>query len=94
MGVLHYDSDYDLIRELGGDPFDSHWLAERGSLEAPGESVGGARKAYRKALGERMVQLQDDSDLEVWPRLIAWLDAELQARGIPAPPSPDAPPRT
>ncbi|MGI8512732.1 MAG: PIN domain-containing protein [Solirubrobacteraceae bacterium] len=32
LGVLHYDSDYDLIAERTDLRFDSVWLAERGSL--------------------------------------------------------------
>jgi predicted nucleic acid-binding protein len=32
VGVLHYDSDYDLIRERTDLRFESVWLAERGSL--------------------------------------------------------------
>lgn len=31
-GVLHYDRDYDVIRELTGLVFDSEWLAPAGSL--------------------------------------------------------------
>jgi predicted nucleic acid-binding protein len=31
-GVLHYDSDYDLILELTDLHFESVWVAERGSL--------------------------------------------------------------
>jgi hypothetical protein len=30
--VLHYDTDYDLLRERTDLRFDSEWLAERGSL--------------------------------------------------------------
>lgn len=91
VGVLHYDADYDLIRDRGGDPFESEWLAERGSLEGAAESTGNLRKAYRKALGERVVQLQDGADLEVWPELIAWMDAELRTRGLDVPLPPDVP---
>jgi predicted nucleic acid-binding protein len=32
VGVLHYDSDYDLLREKTGLEFHSEWLAPRGSL--------------------------------------------------------------
>lgn len=32
LGVLHYDSDYDLITELTDLRFESRWLAPRGSL--------------------------------------------------------------
>lgn len=31
-GVLHYDSDYDLILEMTDLRFESVWVAERGSL--------------------------------------------------------------
>jgi predicted nucleic acid-binding protein len=31
-GVLHYDRDYDVLRELTGLVFDSQWLAPAGSL--------------------------------------------------------------
>jgi predicted nucleic acid-binding protein len=31
-GVLHYDKDYDLLRELGELTFESVWLAPRGTL--------------------------------------------------------------
>jgi predicted nucleic acid-binding protein len=31
-GVLHYDRDYDLLVELTGLHFESHWLAEPGTL--------------------------------------------------------------
>ncbi len=91
VGVLHYDSDYDVIRHRGGEPFDSEWLAPRGTLETAQENAANPRKEYRKALGERMVQLQADTDLEVWPQLIAWLDAQLRARGAEPPQPPDAP---
>lgn len=30
--VLHYDKDYDILRDLGGLSFDSVWLAPRGTL--------------------------------------------------------------
>jgi len=32
IGVLHYDGDFDMIRECGGLDFTSLWLAERGTL--------------------------------------------------------------
>jgi len=32
VGVLHYDHDYDHLIELTGLRFDSHWLAEPGTL--------------------------------------------------------------
>ncbi|MHB1568681.1 MAG: PIN domain-containing protein [Solirubrobacteraceae bacterium] len=32
VGILHYDGDYDLIREKTGLAFDSIWLAARGEL--------------------------------------------------------------
>jgi hypothetical protein len=50
-----------------------------------------ARRAYSKAFGRRMVQLQDDVDLEVWPELIDWMNDQLLARGIDVPPPPDVP---
>jgi predicted nucleic acid-binding protein len=31
-GILHYDSDYDLILEMTDLHFESVWVAERGSL--------------------------------------------------------------
>lgn len=89
LGVLHYDGDFDLIRERGGEPYESEWLAPRGSLEVVAEAAPNARKAYRKALGERMVQLQDGIDLEVWPELIEWIDKQLEARDLPLPPPPE-----
>lgn len=58
-GVLHYDADYDLIRDRGGQPFPSEWLARRGSLESVPQKAAGARRAYSTAFGRRMVQLQD-----------------------------------
>ncbi|MDQ3091574.1 MAG: PIN domain-containing protein [Actinomycetota bacterium] len=91
VGVLHYDADYDLIRDRGGESFDSEWLAKRGSLEGAKEAPASARRAYSKAFGRRMVQLQDDVDLEVWPELIDWMNDQLLARGIDVPPPPDVP---
>ncbi len=91
VGVLHYDADYDLIRDRGGEPFESEWLAPRGSLETRGVARSSARKAYTKAFGERMVQLRDGADLELWPDLIAWLDERLRERGLDVPPAPDLP---
>lgn len=88
VGVLHYDADYDVIGERAGEPFDSEWLCERGTLESATQAAVTSRKAYRKAFGERMVQLQDDTDLEVWPKLIAWLDQQLTVRGLGLPPPP------
>lgn len=38
VGVPYYDSDYDVIRHRGGEPFDSEWLAPRGSLETAQET--------------------------------------------------------
>lgn len=35
VGVLHYDADFDAIRDRGGEPFHSEWLAARGSLDVP-----------------------------------------------------------
>lgn len=89
VGVLHYDSDYDVIRDRGGEPFDSEWLAHRGSLEGTGESRVKARRAYSTAFGRRLVQLRDDADLEVWAELIDWMDDHLLARGLDVPPPPD-----
>ncbi|HVS28827.1 MAG TPA: PIN domain-containing protein [Solirubrobacteraceae bacterium] len=57
VGVLHYDSDYDIIRDRSKEPFESEWLAPRGSLDAAKEAAANPRKAYSKAFGERMVQL-------------------------------------
>lgn len=90
MGVVHYDKDYDAIREWGGEAFVSEWLAPRGSLEGSAESRKNTRHVYRKAFGERMVELQEDADLDVWPKLIAWLDEQLKARQLPVPPTPEA----
>ena len=33
VGILHYDSDYDVIRERTDLRFESVWLAPRGSLD-------------------------------------------------------------
>ncbi len=89
VSVLHYDSDYDEIAERGGEPFESVWIAARGSLEDIAEGTGNARRAYRKALGERLVQLQNDADLDVWPALIDWVDEQLRSRGIEPPRAPN-----
>lgn len=89
VGVLHYDSDYDVIRDRGGESFQSEWLAWRGSLESTTEHAASARRAYSKALGRRIVQLQEDADVQVWPELIGWMDDQLRARGIDVPPPPD-----
>lgn len=91
LGVLHYDADYDRIRDSGGEPFESRWLAERGTLEPKQQGAATARKVYSGAFKQRMVQLQDDADLSVWPKLIAWLDDELRERGLAVPPQPDLP---
>jgi predicted nucleic acid-binding protein len=88
-GVLHYDGDYDLIGVHGREDFKSEWLAERGSLEPPEGAANSQRKAYRKAMGERMIQLRDDEDLVVWPRLIEWLDQRLRERDLPVPRPPE-----
>ena len=91
VGVVHYDSDYDLIRDRGGGSFDSEWLAQRGSLEGAKDAAANARRAYSKAFGQRMVQLRNDADLEVWPELIDWMNDNLLARGLDVPPPPDVP---
>lgn len=91
IGVLHYDSDYDVIRSRGGEPFESEWLAPRGSLEAPAQAGANARKGYKRAFGERMIQLQEDEDLNLWPDVIEWLDEQLRQRGLDVPPPPDLP---
>lgn len=36
--VLHYDTDYDKIAEVTGQPVE--WVAERGSLGGPGDPAG------------------------------------------------------
>lgn len=89
LGVLHHDRDYDLISEYAGESFESRWIAERGSLESARAAGASKRKAYRKAFGERMVQLRDDEDLAVWPELIGWLDERLAERGLEVPVPPD-----
>lgn len=86
VGVLHYDSDYDAIRDRGGEGFDSQWIAPRGSLESSRERQASRRRTYSKELGRRMVQLRDDADLEVWPKLIDWIEVELSRRGVELPP--------
>lgn len=91
VGVLHYDSDYDVIRDRGGESFQSEWLAKRGSLEGDDELAASARKAYSKAFGRQMVQLQNHADLEVWPELIEWMDDQLRERGLDLPPPPNLP---
>lgn len=88
VGVLHYDSDYDLIGDRGGESLQSEWLAPRGSLESRQEGAVNARRVYSNAFGQRMVQLQDDADLEVWPELIGWMDDQLRVRGLDVPPAP------
>lgn len=89
LGVLHYDRDYDEIEKRGGEPFHNEWLAKRGDLDTGAGARKAVRTAYKKALGERMVQLQDDEDLAVWPELLEWLDEQLRARGLDVPPPPD-----
>lgn len=91
VGVLHYDADYDAILDRGGEHFLSEWLAPRAALETDPEQRESMRKSFRKAFGERMRQLDDDTDLEVWPELIAWLDGALRQRGHEPPPPPDVP---
>jgi predicted nucleic acid-binding protein len=90
LGVLHYDVDYDLIHAHGGEPFESAWLAPKGSLESASAKGRQARTAYRKAFGERMVQFQHDTDLEIWPAVLAWMDERLEAHGLPVPSPPAA----
>lgn len=89
VGVHHYDRDYNLINEHGGEPFESEWVAARGSLEPPEAAAMSKRKAYRRAFGERMIQLRDDEDLVVWSELIAWLNERLAERSLEVPPPPD-----
>jgi predicted nucleic acid-binding protein len=89
IGVIHYDADYDVILARGGERLHSEWLAPRGSLETGQKRRDSARKLYRRSFGERMRQLDDDTDLEVWPQLIAWLDESLRERGHEPPPPPD-----
>ena len=89
LGVLHYDSEYNVIEARGGEPFHNEWLAERGTLDTSAATKKAARLAYKKAFGERMVQLQDDEDLVVWPELIEWLDEQLRSRGLDLPPPPN-----
>lgn len=91
VGVLHYDGDYDVIVDRGGEHFLSEWLAPRGSLETESENRESARKIFRKSFGERMRQLENDTDLEVWPDLITWLNDALRERGHEPPPPPDLP---
>lgn len=88
LGVLHYDADYDAILARGGESFASEWLAPRSSLEDVQEKQVSLRKRFGKAFGERMRQLDDDRDLEVWPDLIALIDEQLRQRGIDPPPPP------
>ena len=49
VGVLHYDADYDVIRDHGGEPFQSEWLAKRGSLAGAQHKATSARRMYSKA---------------------------------------------
>lgn len=89
LGVLHYDSDYDVIHDRGGEPFGSAWLAGRGTLETSAARKKSSRRVYQKAFGERMTQLQEGEDLVVWPALIQWLDETLRFRGLDLPPPPN-----
>lgn len=89
MGVLHCDGDYDVIRQRSGEVFESEWLAAPRILDVGAELANSRRRGYRKAFGERMIQFNDDSDLEIWPALIDWMDAQLRDAGRPAPPAPD-----
>lgn len=84
LGVVHYDSDFDVILERGGRTFSSEWLAPRGSLRGPVASAS-PRRAYTRAFGQRMAQLRNDGDLDLWPDLLAWMDEQLAARGLPVP---------
>jgi len=90
LGVLHYDDDYDLILRNGGETFDSEWLAPKGTLQGESRRSNEIRKAYRKALGERMVQFRDGQDLAIWPghRL---MDERLRENALPVPPPPSVP---
>ena len=89
VGVLHYDADYDVILDRGGEYFLGEWLAPRASLETDTERRESARKVFRKSFGERMRQLDNNTDLEVWPELITWLDDALRKRGHEPPPPTD-----
>jgi len=88
-GVLHCDAHYDLILASCGESFRSEWLVDRSDPETSTDATARPRKAYAKALGQRMIQFQDDLDLVVWPELIAWLDDQLTLRGLDVPPPPD-----
>jgi predicted nucleic acid-binding protein len=88
VGVLHYNRDYDLIRDRGRTSLQSEWLAKRGSLESAHERAASARSAHARAFGQRMIQLRDGADLHVWPELIEWMDDQLRARGLEVPARP------
>lgn len=76
LGVLHYDSDYELISQHSALRFEPRWIVPRGSLARSGEDP---LRPIRREITARLARFTRADDLPTLERVIAKLDQELEA---------------
>lgn len=89
FGVLHYDRDFDDIRDGSSLSYESIWAAEPPSLDTPPESDADA-KALRKSLRLLLGTLDDTDDAQVLGEMFDKLSDMAREAGLD--PSPRLPP--
>lgn len=84
-GVLHYDADYDHIRQDSGLQYQSIWAAQPPSLDSSPEPDADAR-ALRKSLRLLLGTLDDTDDAHLLSELFDSLRAQVLEAGLDPPP--------
>ncbi len=85
LAVLHYDRDYDLIRQHAGLRFESRWIAPPGNLDdGPADSL----RPLRRAITARLAQFTGPAAEDIYRRVIDLLDEAIATGGGPGLPPP------
>ncbi|MDQ3608298.1 MAG: PIN domain-containing protein [Actinomycetota bacterium] len=84
-GVLHYDADYDQIRQASGLQYQSVWAAQPPSLDSSPEPDADTR-ALRRSMRLLVGTLDDIDDAHLLSELFDSLRARLLEAGLDPPP--------
>jgi predicted nucleic acid-binding protein len=85
LGVLHYDSDFDLIAEHSTLAFESVWIAPAGALD---QQTADPLRQHRRAVALGLAQFSGERAREVLDGVLDLLDNELDADGLQPPVRP------
>lgn len=86
LGVLHYDSDFDLIAEHSSLAFESAWIAPRGSLDQQGATD--PLRQRRRAVAQGLAQFSGGRARDVLDSVLDLIEDALRADGLQAPARP------